>query len=526
MHGLNTFEGEGKPSSSFLFIGGRKMKKKILIIMSFLLFINLIVPKESYALTGKVANVAAKKVAKEIAQDVAIDMTFNMIMDYKYVPKDDRLKAKEGFEMICLPANRKSGGDCDKPMQIKKNITRAELAPSIDSQLDKKIAGGVTSTKWGKFLDFFLPIFSVGMGVAVVDYAINGEVSDLFDEIAFSSLSELGMLETIANADVEDLPKQIDTYFSVMNLHKEGSFTGHQWDGIGNAILQFQANGSTHTTTSFERIYWTQRVLDDPSRYNDAYRERHGKYRDLNRGVLFESMAGANILVNGQVIPLTISDNKVPKFNETGLGRTYTQNQRIAIPAPGSLPFTRTSTGETLYPEIQKDGSIIYKTKTGTIVDESDITVGEPQRITNPDGSTTIQKQPTYDNQNPKPDENGKIPPKDNDPNKENEFPEGQSCDATLKLPSFSRLFTTMSESFPFSIPWDLKNGFDALFSDMGTEEPNFKLNLKFMNQTHVIDIKIDSYFDKWKPFVHSMLLFIFDVGILYGIFRLIKGGG
>lgn len=194
----------------------------------------------------------------------------------------------------------------------------------------------------------------------------------------------------------------------------------------------------------------------------------------------------------------------------------------VKAPSPASVPTKDSSTGKTVKPApgstpddvtwIDTDGNVVPEDK----VVNDDIIVEET-----PDGDII---------KNPDPEGipgmgEGSLPPPIKPP-VEPEFPEGPTCDASLVLPKFGLLFRQVSQSFPFSIPWDLKSGFDALFSEMGNGEPKFTYKFNFNGEGKVWNVEIPEYFKSWKPFTDSLLIFVFDVGILYGIYRLLQGGG
>ena len=94
---------------------------------------------------------------------------------------------------------------------------------------------------------------------------------------------------------------------------------------------------------------------------------------------------------------------------------------------------------------------------------------------------------------------------------------DGKTCgDYKLDLKSID-LFTT---KFPFSLPWDIFNAINALFGGMGNDEPNFKM--KVFNTE--IDIVIPDFIKEARPFMSSIILFIFDVSLIYALYRLFGG--
>jgi len=208
---------------------------------------------------------------------------------------------------------------------------------------------------------------------------------------------------------------------------------------------------------------------------------------------------------------------------------TIKPNTTVKVPSPSSVPTKDISTGKTVKP---KQGStpddVIWVDTDGNTVPEDRITTddiileesphGDVIKNPDPEGIPKMDEGTILDPNKPPP-----IPPEEpGNP----DFPEGESCSETIKLPMFGALFKQVSQSFPFSIPWDLKNGFDALFSEMGNERPEFSYKFNFNGSEKEWKIELPSFFDSWKPFTDSVLIFVFDVGILYGIYRLLQGGG
>lgn len=568
------------------------------------MFFNVWLPGVSEAAVAtKVISEVAKKTAKEAAKDIAIDMSFNMVMNYKYTPKDQR-KPKEGFEMICLPKDKKTDGECTAPLQVKKNITRAELEPAVERQLEKKIAGGITATRWGKFLDWFIPIYATGIAVAIFDYAIDGDVMKFFDEVAYDSLVEMEFIDKTVGVAAPglggfvrpnvtlppetDMPlaamswpfinlgttENIDSLFDCVGVRDCIDFEVGFYDYSDRTLrvlpkydgeLQVTINGVTHRSKDFgvtpsgntvilRQFATTKGGLDKRNLETYRYDTLSGMPMDASSylGAYTSTGGGKGTLVNPEVAmkgylnllvftietleifgvkkePLKFtyvpgpyvpdpepipSETVVPKFDETQLQPTKTPGSAIPLVAPGAYPTTETTTGTPVYPYRDANGNVEYRTEDGRIVDGEGITVGNPTITENPDGSTTVQKSPTPEDPNPKP---GEIPGE--------EFPEGETCTESFKKPNFKPVSEAFTTSFPFSIPWDLKRIFDSLYSEIGNEAPDFKYEVNFMGKTHDFGVDIPKYFDKWTVFTKSLLLIIFDIGLIYAIYRFTKGG-
>lgn len=495
------------------------------------------------AVASKVVNQTAKKIAKEAIKDTVVDMSFNMVINYKYVPKDERIKAKEGFELICLPKDKSPTGDCSSPKQISKSIDKNSLDASVERKLDQKIAGGIGATKWGKFLDWFVPVFSAGLGLAMLDYSINGDVSDLWDEIAYESLTDEGLLisgEPLESSGTTGLiypalsssSSQIYVTSAKESSHYFLSHSGQKvyfGGGTRAQIVILKSYDDKHTNGYILRVGSANYIEDK----TDVFRAIPSIYY---KGSMSSAEAEGYANWTGALSHIKIGTAPevvpMPNHSEVNLPRTTPSGTPKKILAPGAFPMEETGTSTPVYPYQKPDGTTGFKTTPDSTtgisrdVNEDNVTVKNPTIITNPDGSTTVKKAPTLENPNPSPSEDGTIPPP-KDPNAPpTEFPEGETCSATLKLPKILPLFNTLSESFPFSIPWDLKSGFDALFAEMGKDKPKFSYKFNFNGSPKEWKFELPAYFDTWKPFTDSMLIFVFDVGILYGIYRLMQGGG
>lgn len=99
----------------------------------------------------------------------------------------------------------------------------------------------------------------------------------------------------------------------------------------------------------------------------------------------------------------------------------------------------------------------------------------------------------------------------------EDDFGEGKECgELNLDLKSID-LFTT---KFPFSIPWDVFRAIEAAFGKMGSEEPKFVLS--FISDDTVLEIP--QFIKDWVPLVRSIILFMFDVSVIYALYRWFGG--
>lgn len=195
----------------------------------------------------------------------------------------------------------------------------------------------------------------------------------------------------------------------------------------------------------------------------------------------------------------------------------YTEGAIVTMPSPSTIPYKNTVTGEPVHRDEQDPN--IWRDPAGDPVPEDNIEVGEPEIIKNPDGSHVAIPQPTPSNPTPTPVQiTDPIPEAPITPD---EF-EDLSC-ATIKKPKFDPLATAVMTSFPFSIPWDIQRIYEALFANVGSERPEFVFKIPGYDQE--FPISMNAYFDDWVPFIRSIILLTFDMGLLYAAYRWTKGG-
>lgn len=205
----------------------------------------------------------------------------------------------------------------------------------------------------------------------------------------------------------------------------------------------------------------------------------------------------------------------------------------VTVPSPESVPVVDKNTGTQVRPG---PGSTvenpIWTTPDGTPVQEDDIVIDDIETVETPDG-TVIKKPESNPNveegtiPNPNP-ENPLEPNNPTDPENptdpDDTFPDGESCDARFEKPRFDKLGKEISTTFPFNIPFDLFKSFTNIFVNMGDKKPSFDWDIDFMGDVTTINITIPEFFDKWRPFIHSIVIFGFDVALLFLIYRFIGG--
>lgn len=202
-------------------------------------------------------------------------------------------------------------------------------------------------------------------------------------------------------------------------------------------------------------------------------------------------------------------------------------NTTIKIPSPESVPVIDKSTGKVVKPAPESTPDApVWITPEGTPVPEDNIEVGDITVTPTPDGN--IINKPTPDS--PLTEDIIPIDPTPTEPPVE-EIPDPPAefvCTDRLRKPRFDRLGQEISTTFPFNIPFDLKKSVENLFVNIGNERPNFSFDFDFLSKdelNHSFDFKLPKIFDEWRPVWQSLMVFGFDVALLYMIWRFIGGG-
>jgi len=205
------------------------------------------------------------------------------------------------------------------------------------------------------------------------------------------------------------------------------------------------------------------------------------------------------------------------------------------IPAD-SITFEEETTGDRVerIPNLTDDG-YTWQKEDGTIVPEENVQVPpdwEPNINTTPEGVPQITPDPKPNNPNPEPipitptvptNPDPDIPPQNPPPpieTTEPVFPEGENCQEGLKFPRLSPFLSAMENNFPLSIPFDIRNAFNAAFGEIGDKKPEWTFKLRDAE----FKIAPPAFFDTFKPFTDSLLRFIFSIGMIYAIMRIMKG--
>lgn len=240
----------------------------------------------------------------------------------------------------------------------------------------------------------------------------------------------------------------------------------------------------------------------------------------------------------------------VPTYEETGTDpmadSSYISEdgERIALVPPTAITYQDETTGETVErkPNATGDG-LVFEKPDGTIVPEENVVPNDPPEVVkDPQGVPTVTPSPSPSNPAPEPvpltpgqtvtepTPDGNPPPGSSPPGTEEPplepFPEGESCQEKLKFPIFSPLKEQLQTSFPFSIPWDIERAAQAAFGGISDEKPEFKVSIPVISDKQEITITTPKFMDEWKSFTDSLLLITFDILLMFGLYRFVKGAG
>lgn len=241
------------------------------------------------------------------------------------------------------------------------------------------------------------------------------------------------------------------------------------------------------------------------------------------------------------ILPPVYEDNAADVDMAASSVYENAEGNKIALIPPTAFPYKEESTGQTVYrvPSPTGEGAVFQK-EDGTPVPEENVVPGDTPTVTkDPQGVPQYTPAPTPSNPapaptpltpgevtQPTPDGTAPPPPPPAEEPPLEPFPEGSKCEAKLQFPIFSPLKEQFSTSFPFSIPWDIGRAIEAGFGDIGQTKPEFSYDFELLGEVYPITISTPKLFDDWKPFTDSLLIFIFDVSIMFGIYRFVKGGG
>lgn len=228
----------------------RYANKFIILFTIFCLLFSFIVTTPAQATGGKVASQMAKKAAKELIKDAAVNTAVKMTINFS-MPPDlvDKHKALEsGYDAVCLPkSDGKKDTECKNPVQVKKNFTSADkksIADRAEVLLDKKM----NNTGWIKFLDWFIPIIAVGVGLKYLEAKLDPDTENLFNEIALQTLEDLGFIKPLPKKTPTIIDEDGNPYIpsdtpDYSETHTNGQFTIPESKVLRNVEIDFSNSG-------------------------------------------------------------------------------------------------------------------------------------------------------------------------------------------------------------------------------------------------------------------------------------------
>lgn len=278
------------------------------------------------------------------------------------------------------------------------------------------------------------------------------------------------------------------------------------YNNIGNWKIHFNTSKGYYTMT-FNSTHDSKYIIDFGSFTLDGPANIN-----YNQNINIRKI-NMNYVLN-PFYPLPQKDDVSIEDGELQEGNT------IHLPSPNVPKIKDKETGEELEFNEKDGGLIVVNPGTGEEVTDENIEIEiempgiEDIPSPNPDNPPIQEEQipetdPPIDTEYPTyPDPN--TPGEPTDPNNPNPSP-GPGCD-TLDIEFES--MQTFTEKFPFSIPWDIYNAINALFGGMGSEKPEFEYILLDTK----INIVIPKFIEDARPFMHGILILIFDIGVIYSL--------
>jgi len=196
------------------------MKKFALVIIAIIVAFSSVYPPEvAHAnLISKPISIAAKKAAKIPIKNTAVEMANQIVSDYLVRELIEGVKTDDGYSPVCMDGKKDSIKDCppDKRAQVKTKLSstdKSKLEKTVESVLEKKTN---TSSKWGKFLDIFVPLFLVSGAIEIISASLDGDILSFFDEIAQDALIDSGLLKPLTTITGPTEPTEMIDFSSVI----------------------------------------------------------------------------------------------------------------------------------------------------------------------------------------------------------------------------------------------------------------------------------------------------------------------
>lgn len=198
---------------------------------------------------------------------------------------------------------------------------------------------------------------------------------------------------------------------------------------------------------------------------------------------------------------------------------------KIKMPSIVNIPMRDAKTGQKVYIRITPEG-IEFVRADGSIVEEEDVEFEnipnglEDQEPEFPDNTYDPEKDPTQTKPK-KPGEMTEIEPESppetgGGGGNGTPKPEDNNCDKEYDSDKWVKIIDNISTKFPFSIPWDVGRAINAFFGGMGSEKPTFEIPLFYKGKT--VTIEIPDFIDEWIQVAKRLMVFMFDIYIIYAL--------
>lgn len=198
----------------------------------------------------------------------------------------------------------------------------------------------------------------------------------------------------------------------------------------------------------------------------------------------------------------------------------------VINPSSMKVPMISPETGKIAWPQktILPDG-YTYNPETQEILDPVGNPVTNPETIpelnpdpvieTTPDGEQVIDGVPTGQ---PAPDP--VTPPSGGGGS---EVTSGDPKD--IEWEKLKAIPAVLTKKFPFSLPWDAKRFMEGVFGDIPPESEDIKFEIDELAGVHFgLEITIPPFFDSFFNFARTATVILFDMGLIYALYRLLGG--
>lgn len=538
-----------------------KLKKYLYILIAINLFILSFNTSIAHAnIASKPLTITAKKVAKDLAKDTAVEMANQIVSEYLVRELIEGINTDSNYTAVCMDGAKANIKDCapEKRAQIK-NLTSSDkkaLENKVETVLERKTH---TSSKWTKFLDWFIPIFLIAGTVEFISSAIlDGDILSFFDEIAQEALIESQFLKPLLaqyDLDIEilDFAKHVLTadfaiaredsfdvqYRMNVVLKPNTSFTySHVWNSYGEIRQQKVTTGFSHelrVSKSFVGVgayenarYYASVKIGNTHMFDGTYYGSNGSSLELYRGTTghkttneataeakswivsnigskFMGVNDINAAINAYINTVNINPSIQWKFSDITTTKPPPPQVDTVYGTQTAIEKIKDENGNH---KLKGISSFTYVYNNTYIYPSPDSTTGWKDTTTGEDIQVNEDEILVDETTTP------------TDPDEE-EGENENACTDKIKLPSFKPIGQAFTTSFPFSIPWDIKRAIDSAFGGVGDTKPSF--NLSMFGDGVVLTVP--DFIDNWMPFLRGFLVLGFDLSILFLFYRFMKGG-